>query len=155
MNNFKITFAATVLAVSMGLPALVQAELLENSWTPIDALVPNNPDAPCGDTEFFRLEGMQHLKVSNLRRGGVAINVNLMGTLTPLGSEEEGAIFRQNIHDVLPIDGENFVGSLGDTIKIIAKGSDGNNYRSNFNLHVTRIGDEYKSYVSTDRVSCW
>ena len=81
MINFKTTFATTALAISMGLTASVQAELLENSWTPIDLIVPNNPEAPCGNAEFFHLEGMVHQKISTLRNGNLAINTNVMGTV--------------------------------------------------------------------------
>ena len=153
MTNFKIIFGATVLAVSMALPAAVQAELLKNSWDPIDVIVPSQ--GTCGNADFFHLEGVVHEKISTLRNGNWAVNVNVMGTFTPLtGQEEEGAIFRQNIHNVLPILGENLVHNVGDTIKIIGR-PNGENYRANFNYHVTDLGGEIKSSFVIDKVSCW
>ena len=153
MISFRNTLATTILAVSMGLSASVQAELLLNSWDPFYVIVEQNPDVACGDADEFVAEGMSHVKVSTLRNGNVALNVNAMGTFTAVGSEE-GAIFRQNIRDVLPIDGENVVYNYGETIKIIGR-PNGDNYRANINFHVAIIDGEWKSSIDIDKAECW
>lgn len=153
MNSFGNTLATTVLTASVCLPTLVQAEILLNEWQPFSQVVGVNPDAPCGEADKFLFEGMSHVKISTLRNGGMATNVNSMGTFTALGSEE-GAIFRQNFREVVPVLGENTVYNLGETIKIIGR-PNGDNYRSNITVHVTVIGGEYKSYVEIDKAVCW
>jgi hypothetical protein len=153
MINSRTIFATAVLAASVGLPAAVQAEILVNSWEPFLAIVGQDPDAPCGNAEYFLVEGMSHVKISNLPNGATAYHVNAMGTFTPIGSEE-GAIFRQNVSEVIPIFEKNVVYNAGETIKIIGR-PNGNNYRSNINFHLTDVGGEIKSSVDIDRVSCW
>ena len=143
---YKTILTAVTVMLSIGLSNLTQAELLQNSWAPFEIVVPNDPEAPCGEADAFVVEGFIHTKVSTLRKGGLAINVNAQGTLTPLGEiVDDPAIFRQNVRDVLPIDGDNVVYNFGETIKVISKV--GPNYRLNSIFHVTLVGGEVKSYL--------
>ena len=157
MIDFRAIFASAVLAVSMALPAAVQAELLENVWEPIESFFPNDPQNPCGDATLFYLEGMVHRKVSTLRNGDRAFNINVMGTFTPVDGPNAGEalLFRQNIHDVLPQaqDPENFVYSVGDFVRVISKGS-AENYKAHYNLHLVMMEGEFKSAFETYKVTC-
>ena len=156
MISFKRVLVTSVLAASMALPLSAQAEVLVNEWTEFNTPpLPNK--AGCGDSTFFVVEGMSHTKISTLRNGNWAVNVNVMGTFTPLDGTNAGepAIFRQNIKDVLPIyEGEdNAVYTFGEVTRVIGKGQAGN-YRLNINSHVTNIDGEAKSYFEVERVSC-
>ena len=156
MISFRNTLATAFLAASIALPLSAQAALVENVWEPIDEPpIPN--DQGCGDATFFLLEGMVHRKVSTLRNGQFAVNVNVMGTFTAMDGSNAGepAIFRQNVHNVLPIyeDGGDIVHTVGETIKIIGKGQ-GLAFRLNYNYHFTYMDGEVKSYFETENVSC-
>lgn len=157
MNNSRTIFATAALAISLGLPAAVQAELLQNTWTPLDTVIPNDPQNPCGQATFFHLEGMVHTKVSTLRNGGAAWNINIMGTFTPLDGPNQGesSLFRENAHDVLPQfqDVDNAVWSVGDFIRIISP-TNVANYKAHYNFHVVISEGEVKSYFETDKVTC-
>lgn len=151
MRSTKSILVTTVLALWVCLSASVQAETVENTWNQFDIIIPGSPD--CGnENDFFRLEGMEHLKVSTLRNGMYAVNIVTIGTLTPLGSEE-GFIFRQNINDVLPIFGENVVYNLGQRVRVITEGKEPN-LLVNINFHVTDLGGEIKSWIDTERITC-
>ena len=157
MINSRTILATAVLTASMAVPAAVQAEILENVWVPVEVFVPNDPENPCGDATLFYLEGMLHRKVSTLRNGGAAYNVNVMGTFTPVDGPNAGepALFRQNVHDVLPQyqDDDNAVWSVGDFIRIIGKGS-AENYKAHYRLHIVVMEGEYKSAFEIDKVTC-
>jgi hypothetical protein len=151
MNSPKSIFITAVLTLSVCLSTSIQAKTVENTWTPFDIIIPGSPD--CGnENDFFRLEGMEHLKVSTLRNGMYAVNIVTMGTLTQLGSDE-GFIFQQNINDVFPILGENVVINFGQQVRVITKGKDPN-LLVNINFHVTDVGGEIKSWINTERISC-
>ena len=149
--------AAIFLAISLILPFSAVAEVIENVWEEIDQIIPNDPDQPCGDATFFRLEGMVHRKVSTLQNGNLAININVMGDFTPLDGPNAGeaAIFRQNISDVFPIFEPPFKGvrTIAQTTKVISQGQ-ADNYLLNLKFHVTYIDGEYKSYFDTEKVRC-
>mgnify|MGYP003572839358 FL=1 len=157
MINSRNIFATLILAASIALPTTVQAELLENVWEPIDTIVPNDPDNPCGSATFFRLEGMVHRKRSSLRNGDQAININVMGTFTPLDGPYAGesALFRQNVHDVLPQfqDFDNAVYSVGDFIRIIGSGG-ADNYKAQYKFHIVIMEGEIKSFFEIEKVTC-
>ena len=114
-------------------------------------------DAGCGDATLFLLEGMFHRKVSTLRNGQFALHVNIMATFTPFDGPNAGeaAIFRESTNNVLPIweDGGDVVHSVGQTILVIGKGQ-AENYRLNYNYHVTYIDGEVKSYFETEKMTC-
>jgi hypothetical protein len=158
MMNLRPIIAITAVTASMWFSASVQAELIDNSWLPIDDVVPGN--AECGDEgSLYRIEGMQHVKVSALRNGMLAINVNSMGTLTrfpPNGSEEE-AIFRQNINNNYPMmaeyPGDHDVYSYIDTVRVITKGG-APNVIIKARYHHAIVDGEFKSYVNIYEVSC-
>jgi hypothetical protein len=155
MISSRNTLATIFLAISLVFPFSALAAVVENVWEEIDELIEN--DSGCGDATAFLLEGMVHRKLSTLRNGGLAVNVNVMGTFTPIDGSYAGeaAILRQNIHDVLPIfeEGVNAVHTIGETTRVITKGQV-ENYRLNYNFHVTFIGGEVKSYFETEKVSC-
>ena len=152
MINLKTGLATTVIAVSMWVPASVQAEVLLNEWQPIDEILPGVPE--CGGAGiYYQVEGMTHTKIASLRNGMYAIHTNAMGTVTPLGSEEEGAMFRQSISNVYPITGENDVYTYVDTTKVITKGS-APNVHIKIRYHHTVINGEFKSYFNIRDVSC-
>jgi hypothetical protein len=157
MINSRTIFATAGLVISMGLPAAVQAELIENVWEPLDVVVPNDPQNPCGAATAFRIEGMIHRKISTLRNGGAAVNVNTMGTFTPLDGPNQGeaAQFRENFHDVLPQfqDLDNGVSSVGDFIRVISPGT-AENYKAHYNFHIVIMDGEVKSYFETYKVTC-
>ena len=157
MINSRRILTIAALFISMGLPAAVQAELLENSWTPLEAYIPNDPQNPCGLASGFFLEAMVHRKESTLRNGISAININIMGSFTPVDGPNEGepAIFRENIHDVIPQYQDNLRGvrSVGDFIKIIGKGS-AENYKAHYNFHIVASEGEVKSFFEIYKVTC-
>ena len=152
MRNFKINFATIVLVASMGLTAPVQAELLVNEWSPIEFVVTQHPDLSCGEGEFFLIQGMRHFKVSTLKKGGVAINLNDVGTLTDLETGEE-ALWRFNIIDVLPIAGENVVYTYRENRKVIVRGP-ALSFFLMATFHVTDIGGEFKAYIDDVKITC-
>ena len=152
MRNFKINFATIVLVASMGLTAPVQAELLVNEWATFEFVVPQNPDTQCGEDSSFLAQGMQHLKVSTLKNGMFAVNFNALGTFTGLNTGEE-ALWRHNINDVFPIDGENAVYTYRDTLKIIGRGGVAS-FFAKATFHVTEIGGEFKSYIDDVKIAC-
>lgn len=152
MIIFRNIFAATIVAVVMWVPASAQAEVLLNAWQPIDDIVPGVPE--CGGAEvFYQVEGMAHTKIATLRNGMFAVHTNAMGTVTPLGSEEEGAMFRQNVSNVYPMMGENDVYTYVDTTKVITKGN-APNVHVKIRYHHTVIDGEVRSYFNIRDVSC-
>ena len=152
MGNFKINFAIIILITSMGMAAPTQAELLVNEWSPFEFVVLQDPNNPCGDDPAFLAQGMQHLKVSTLRRGGLAINFNALGTFTGLESGQE-AHWRHNINDVFPNFGETEVYNYQESLKIIGQGGDPS-YFAKIKFHITLIGGEVKSYVDSAKIEC-
>jgi len=152
MGTFRISFATFLFIALTGLAMPAQAELLVNEWSPFEFVVLQDPEQPCADDPAFLAQGMQHLKVSTLRNGGVAINFNALGTFTGLVTGEEWK-WRHNIADVLPIDGENAVYSYQDILKIIGQGG-APSFRAKFKLHVTEIGGEVKSYIEVEEITC-
>ena len=155
MISSRNTLATIFTAIALVIPFPAFAAVVENVWEEIDLVILN--DQNCGDATVFHLEGMTHRKISTLRNGQLAINVNLMGSLTPLDGANEGepAIFRQNVHNVLPVDqGDNFVWTVGEVIRVIGTG-DAVKFRLNANFHVIVANGEVKSYLETEKVSCW
>ena len=156
MITSRSILATAVLAASMGLSAVAQAELLENVWVPLGPLlIENDPD--CGDATAFILEGMVHRKRSSLRNGDQAININVMGTFTPVDGPNAGesALFRQNVHDVLPQfqDLDNAVYSVGDFIRVISPGR-AENYKAHYSFHIVVLDGEVKSFFEIDKMTC-
>jgi len=152
MRKFKISLAIVMLVASMGLAAPASAELLVNEWSPFEFLVPQDPDNPCSDDPAFLAQGMQHVKVSTLPQGGLAINFNALGTFTGLVSGNEW-LWRHNWADVLPMDGENAVYNYQETLKIIGQGG-APTYFAKFKFHVAVIGGEVKSYIEVEDITC-
>jgi hypothetical protein len=155
MISSRNTLATIFLASSLVFPFSALAAVIVNDWTEFQQYIPN--DTACGDATGFVLEGMAHEKVSTLRNGQFAVNVNVMGTFTAVDGQYAGeaAIFRQNINDVFPIweEGVNRVWTIGETTKVITKGQV-ENYRLNYNFHVTFIDGEVKSFFETEKVTC-
>jgi len=152
MSTFRISFATFVFIALTGLATPAQAELLVNEWSPFEFPILQDPEAPCANDPVFLAQGMQHLKVSTLRNGGLAINFNALGTFTGLETGEEWH-WRHNFADVLPIFGDNRVGTYQDTLKII--GQRGNpTYFAKVRVHVTEIGGEMKSYFEVEEITC-
>ena len=151
MKLINILCTTTFLIFAV-IAAPVQAELLVNEWTPFEFVIPQDPDTQCADDPTFLAQGMQHLKVSTLRRGELAINFTALGTITGLVTGEE-AHWRHNITDVLPILGENEVYTYRDTLKIIGQGG-GDSYFAMGTFHITNIGGEVKSYIDGVKITC-
>ena len=152
MSMFKKCFAIILFIALVGLAAPVHAELVVNEWAPFEFVVPQNPEEPCADDPAFLAQGMQHLKVSTLRNGGFAVNFNALGTFTGLVTGQEWH-WRDNIADVLPIDGENAVYTFHNTLKIIGQRG-APTYFAEVRFHVTEIGGELKSYIEVENISC-
>jgi hypothetical protein len=147
-------FATFVLVASMCVAAPVQAELLVNEWEPFEFPVAPDPNCPTEDTAFY-VQGMQHLKASNLRKGGLAINMNALGTFTGIQTGEEWH-WRHNIADVLPIyegNGENEVFTYQETLKLIGQGGTPS-YFAKTKFHIIVFGGEVKSYIDAVEVRC-
>jgi hypothetical protein len=157
MSNSRNILATAILAASLALPVAAHAELLENVWEPVEVIVPNDPENPCGSATFFYLEGMVHRKRSTLQNGVEAININVMGTFTPVDGPNAGesSLFRQNAHEVLPQfqDLDNAVYSVGDFIRIISPGR-AENYKAHYNFHIVIMDGEVKSLFEIDKVTC-
>ncbi|MEP4147647.1 MAG: hypothetical protein ABJL54_10520 [Halioglobus sp.] len=156
MSISKTMYATCVLAVSMSLSTSIQAEIIQNTWDPIDEYIEN--DVGCGDATGFMLEGMAHVKVSNLKKGGFAVNVNAKGSFTAIDGvyEGQGAIFRQNINDVWPLYDEltgNDVYTYRESVRVIGKGQAGD-YKLDINYHFVQRDGQVKSIVDDVKMSC-
>lgn len=151
MKLINILCTTTFLIFAV-IAAPVQAKLLDNSWYPFEFVLEEDPENPCGDDPFYLAQGMQHIKVSTLRRGGVAFSFNALGTFTGLVTGQE-AHWRHNVTDVLPIDGENVVHTFRDNLKLIGQGGDPS-YFATIKFHVTVIGGEVKSYIDSAEIKC-
>jgi hypothetical protein len=85
-------------------------------------------------------------------QGDVSVHLNARGTWTGIVNGNE-AKWLDNINDVLPIAGENFVQTFQQRLRILTKGP-GNDFFVRYKIHITVIGGEVTAYVDSFTTEC-
>ena len=130
-------------------PATAKAEIIVQSWNPFEMVVTDDLD--CAGEDGLA-QGMIHTTVSTMPRGQFNVHINARGTWTGFNTGNEFK-WLDNINDVLPIDGENFVWTIQQRLRILRKGP-GNDFFLKYRFHMTVIGGELTAYVDSFSFKC-
>jgi hypothetical protein len=127
-----------------------KAEVLVNEWQEFAFPVPNN--FGCSD-ESGVASGVLHSVVTNFRKGGLGIHINVIGIWKGVDSGVELS-WKDNITDIVPIGdlGNHFVGTFSESLKIIGPG--GLLFRLNAKAHLTEVGGEFIVYFDEVTTVC-
>ena len=147
MKLFNLAIACAVFFVLMAAPA--QAEVLDQGRYPFEFVVPD--DLNCAGEDGLA-QGIVHLVVTTMPRGGLNIHISAQGTWTGLDSGNE-AKWLENINDVLPMTGENYVRTVQQRLRILTKGR-GNDFFLRFSFHITVVGGEVTAYIDSFTTEC-
>lgn len=124
------------------------AGVIVQDWSPFEFIVPDDSD--CSGQPGLA-QGMVHTTVATMPRGGFNIHVNARGTWTGLDTGVE-AKWLDNISDVLPILGENFVYTYQQSLRIL--GGPGGSFFLRYKFHLVEIGGEVRSYIDSLTIEC-
>jgi len=147
MKLIQVIIACAVMFIVTAAPA--KAEIIDQFWGPFE--FPTTDDFDCAGEDGFA-QGMVHVTVANMPQGGVSFHLEARGTWTGIATGNEGK-WLDNINDVLPIDGENFVQTFQQRVRILGKGR-GNDFFLKYKFHVTVIGGEVTAYVDSLTTEC-
>jgi len=148
MKPIQHLIATLMLIASIGLAEPAHAENIVNVWEPIEIPVIGDP---CAGEDALIL-GMVHTTVSTLRNGQLSVQVNTQGVITGLDTGREW-LWRLNISDVLPVDGENLVWTFHQRDKVIGRGGLPSLFIT-YQAHVTVIGGDVKVYFDSATYDC-
>ena len=147
MKLIQVVIACAVMFVVTAAPA--NAEVFIQDWFPFEMVVTDDGD--CAGEDGLA-QGMVHYTVGTMPRGQFNVHINARGTWTGLETGLE-AKWLDNINDVLPIDGENFVYTYQQRLRLLGQGP-GNDFFLRYRFHVTVIGGEVTAYVDSLTIEC-
>jgi hypothetical protein len=149
-NKMKIIYVVVACALMFIVTASpVSAKVVVQDWSPFEMVTTDDFD--CAGEDGLA-QGMRHLTVATMPRGGFSFHLNARGTWTGLQSGNE-VKWLDNINDVLPIDGENFVLTQQQRLRLLGQGP-GNDFFLKYKFHVTVIGGEVTAYVDSFTTEC-
>ena len=147
MKLNQVIIACAVMLVVTAAPA--KAEVIRQEWSPFEMVVTDDFDC-AGENGLA--QGMVHWTVTTMPRGQFNVHLNARGTWTGLVTGIE-AKWLDNVNDVLPIDGENFVWTIQQRLRLLGQGP-GNDFFLSYRFHVTVIGGELTAYVDSFSFKC-
>ena len=147
MKLIQVAIACAVMFIVA--PAPAKAEIIVQNWQPFE--FPVTDDFDCAGEDGLA-QGMVHTTVSTMPQGQFNIHINARGTFTGLDTGNEWK-WLDNINDVLPINGENFVWTIQQRLRLLGQGP-GNDFFLKLKFHVTVIGGEVTAYVDSFTVEC-
>jgi hypothetical protein len=147
MKLIRIAIACAVMFIVA--PATAKAEIIEQSWNPFEFVATD--DFGCAGEDGL-VQGMVHTTVATMPQGRFNVHFNARGTWTGIVTGGEWK-WLDNINDVLPIDGENFVWTIQQRLRLLGQGP-GNDFFLSYRFHLTAIGGELTAYVDSFSVEC-
>ena len=147
MKLIRVAIACAVMFIVA--PATAKAEIIEQSWNSFEFVVTD--DFGCSGEDGLA-QGMVHTTVSTMPQGQFNAHLNARGTVTGLNTGNEFT-WMDNINNVLPIDGENFVWTIQQRLRLLGQGP-GNDFFLSYRFHVTVIGGELTAYVDSFTIEC-
>jgi len=146
LTTLTTIMACAVVFIVTAAPA--NAEIIVQDWSPFEFIVTDDSD--CAGEDGLA-QGMAHTTIATMPRGGLNVHFNARGTFTGLDTGNE-AKWLDNISDVLPILGENFVYTYQQSLRII--GGPGGAFFLTYKFHVVEIGGEVRSYIDSLTIKC-
>ena len=146
INTLTTIMACAVVFIVTAAPA--NAEVIIQDRSPFE--FPVTDDADCAGEDGIA-QGMAHWTVATTPRGGLNVHLNARGTCIGVETGSE-AKWLDNINDVLPILGENFVYNFQQSLRII--GGPRGSFFLRYKFHVTDIGGEVRAYIDSLSIEC-
>ena len=147
LTTLTTIMACAVVFIVTAAPA--NAEILDQFWSPFEMVATDDFD--CAGEDGLA-QGMFHVTVSTMPRGGINFHLNARGTFTGMKTGGEWK-WLDNRNSVLPINGENFVQTIQQRLRILGQGP-GNDFFLSYRFHVTVIGGELTAYVDSFTIEC-
>ena len=145
-NTLTTIMACAVVFIVTASPA--NAEVIFQDWSPFEFYVTD--DADCAGEDGIA-QGMVHSTIATTPRGGLNLHFNARGTFIGVETGSE-AKWLDNINDVLPILGENFVYNFQQSLRIL--GGPRGSFFLKYQFHVTDTGGEVRAYIDSLTIEC-
>ena len=147
MKLIEVLLTTTFLIFTV-IAAPAKAELLVNEWQ--EFAFPVTDDYGCAGEDGVA-SGVVHTRISDLRMGDVAFQINAKGIWKGDDSGVE-FLWKDNITEVVPVDiGDHFVVTFSQNLRIIGQGL---GFRVNANVHITEVGGELVVYFNEFTIVC-